>query len=544
MALADDGSRIVLAAGDYDEAIKLTSAIEVRGRCASLVSLRGAQKTPYGSDAVVWFEGADGAVVRDVTLGPSPAAGVMLHSGHVTLEGVQIAAATKYGVIAGGSGSDITLLRTVIAGTLAQSGSLGRAVDVEQGAAAHLVQSALFENRDISVAVLEDSSVSLEDSVVLGTFPEDETQSFGFGLFAQGGTLTVTDSAIVGNRSAGVRALKAATLVLDRSLVTGTLPRASSGDFGHGVEVSDGASAAITSSAIIGNVRVGVAIVGAGTQASLDGSYVADTLPRPGDNQLGVGVGVELGPVVTMTNMVLANNHDVGLFVQGSRVDVSSTLIEGTLPQVSDGLFGRGVDAEASQLTLTGSVVRSSHDVGVFALGAGTTVVADSLVLSTLPKQADGENGAGAVCADGAQLTMMRTLVSDSSVSAVRVVAATALIQASILRRVPDGAFSLQNPPQRYDGVGDGVLGMLGATVDVEDTLIEGCLRAGILFSSSGGTVSRTLSRTNAFGLVVQGSPAPIVDATSSFSGNTEGTAVTDADLPVPDAASAVPTWP
>jgi len=117
-------------------------------------------------------------------------------------------------------------------------------------------------------------------------------------------------------------------------------------------------------------------------------------------------------------------------------------------------------------------------------------------------------------------------------------------VSQSLIGLVPKGSFTV-NTQGTFDNVGDGLLATLGSTFDITDTRVQGCIRAGVLFDDSTGTLSGVVSTENRFGLVLQGEKRPSYDGgNNQLTGNTERDILTGGDLPVSDAPSPVPPSP
>ncbi len=167
------------------------------------------------------------------------------------------------------------------------------------------------------------------------------------------------------------------------------------------------------------------------------------------------------------------------------------------------------------------------------------------LIEHTLPQESDGTWGVGVLSSGWATLQLASSVVKNNRVSALMVVDAGAAVSRSLIDVVPAGSFTLIQPPKSYNDIGDGLLATVGSTLDITDTRIQGCIRAGVLFDDSTGTLSGVVSTENQFGLVLQGEQRPSYEGgDNQFTGNTAQDIVTGGDLPVPDVPSPVPPSP
>ncbi|MFH2005497.1 MAG: DUF1565 domain-containing protein [bacterium] len=214
------------------------------------------------------------------------------------------------------------------------------------------------------------------------------------------------------------------------------------------------------------------------------------------------GVSVTAGGEVRMHRVKVARTTVVGVRSQGSEVALSECVVSHTLPRPSDGLFGRGIDAECTpggvcgRLTMAQSVVSRNRDSGIFALGPALTVTT-SVVRSTQVQLADGRSAAGIAvgcspdpveCGD---LQLTSSLVSWNYGSGVTSFGADiALVANTIRHTLPETSQS--------GGAGvvarcDQALGICGR-LDVSGSLLtENTI--GVLVEGVSGAISQTIVR-------------------------------------------------
>ena len=177
----------------------------------------------------------------------------------------------------------------------------------------------------------------------------------------------------------------------------------------RGIEVVAGlfASARLVARGLLleGNHYTGLSAAYAGTSVDLEDVTVRNTQPLP-DGAMGWGVDVEVGASLIARGLLLEGNHQVGLFAlhAGTSVDLEDTVIRDTQP-LPDGTGGWGVGVvEGASLFARGLLLEGNHDVGLFAAHAGTTVdLEDATVRDTQPLP-DGTGGLGISVQDGASL--------------------------------------------------------------------------------------------------------------------------------------------
>ncbi|MFH1809271.1 MAG: right-handed parallel beta-helix repeat-containing protein [Pseudomonadota bacterium] len=223
---APAGAVIAVESGTYVEALRLTGAVTVAGRCAEQVILQA----PVDS----------GITGVEVLGGQSELRGLTLR-GHFNGAIVRSGATLQLRQVVV-TGNAISGLRA-IGGTLVVSGSVVR------------------------------------DSLA------NASGRFGYGVFVeQGGSLQMETSSVVGNRQAGVVIQDGGTqAALDGVVVTDTFP-AGDGSFGMGVVISGGPSAELNHCVLARNSESGLYVdsqlATQPTQVTMRDSVLRDTLPR------------------------------------------------------------------------------------------------------------------------------------------------------------------------------------------------------------------------------------------------------------------------
>ncbi|WP_441291253.1 hypothetical protein ACSRUE_12975 [Sorangium sp. KYC3313] len=133
----------------------------------------------------------------------------------------------------------------------------------------------------------------------------------------------------------------------------------------------------------------------------LDGVVVRDTLPRDGDGKHGVGLAVaSRGPLrgdVTTRGSVVEGSRTADVFIKGADATLERVAVRRTLPQASDGRFGRGIEVHAqdgrSGLVLRSSLVDESVGSGL-ALFGSVAILEETTVRGTR-SSAEGLQGSG-----------------------------------------------------------------------------------------------------------------------------------------------------
>lgn len=191
----------------------------------------------------------------------------------LTVERAVIERARGYGVLAHGAGTRFEARDLVVRDveTLESTGRLGRGVGVEVGATATLDRVWIAEARETGLSVLDGGDATVRDAVVARTLGEAATGTFGRGVSVARGSHAVIERLLVAeSREAallvgGVGSRVEATDVVMRAVE----PRASTGDFGGGAWVQDGAALGLGRARVEQTYLVGIlAITGASVELS------------------------------------------------------------------------------------------------------------------------------------------------------------------------------------------------------------------------------------------------------------------------------------
>ena len=470
---------------------------------------------------------------------------VVVAGAGLTVLGTAILSNQTAGVNAEDMGTEVTVIRSLVKATLLQQsdGTGGVGVGVLNGAKMTLGESAIVANHSRGLEV----SGTETEVTAIGIIVEGQGAR---GIDVRlGAILTLDRSAVIENRSSGIAANDPGTnLTTTGSLVAGTLPRKGDGENGYGVVAYESAHATLGANAIVSNRNIGLLVQAEGTEVTATGNLIAKTLPQESDSRFGRGVNVHGGATLVLNANAIVENHDVGVFISdfGTTLTAMHNLIEGTLPQEGNKLFGRGVGMqEGPQATFEANAIVANHDLGLFVADGSFMIATSNIVEGTLPRERDGQFGLGVVSSDGATLQLTSSVLRNNRVSALQVVLATAAVSRSLIDVVPAGSFTLENPTMTFDNVGDGILATLGSTLDITDTRIQGCVRTGVLFDDSSGSIEGVVSTSNQFGLVLQGEKRPSYEGgNNQFTGNTAQDILLGGDLPVPDAPSPIPPSP
>jgi Protein of unknown function (DUF1565) len=530
------GGRIILAEGDYDEAAEIAQPIQLIGRCASKVTLRGTQLDSSGNVTTVWVHDVIGAGVRGVRVrvGSAASIGLLVQAAEVDVRDVHITGVNGAGIAVTQPGARLTLTHGLIAADRsAQTGSeRWTNLLLLEGASAGLTGSAIVNgsvNVRISSAVQE---TTVENSLIENgdalPVPSDQ-----LGLFIDAGALRLSGSAVIGNRVGVAVTGSGASLRAEGNLITAPLDGLPQS---HDVQASLGARVLLTSNLLAGACDAQLALQDEGTDVTATGNLLQGT-SAPGQGTLGRGIDARGGTLKLSSNAIV-QAYDAGLFASDAVVTAEGDVIVGTRASPLRPAEPAGLSLHGAQATLRSLYLASNEGLGVLYDEETRLELTESLIEGTSPRS-DGALGVGLLGSEAASTLIRSSAVLDSHVAGLLLLSSPATLDGLLVLGVQSGTYAsatTEGAQTTVAGLGDGLLAV-DSTLGASQVHAEGCARAGLLFSNSGGTVAHTRSVRNLYGLVLQGVNAPALGEGNSFSGNTGTSQVEGGDLPTPQAA-------
>jgi len=452
---APSGAQIAVAAGTYQEDLAIKQPLTIEGRCAQKVVIKGQSS----SAAAVEIQAK--VTLRGLTV-TGPGEGIRATGAEVLVERVAVQQCGALGILAHKS-AKVTLRYALV------QGNHGAGVE------------------------LRGSTAALEHAVVRGTESDVTTKLGGEGILATAegaasSTLTLGDCVIAGNRNNGV-SIAGTTAIVDRTVISGTRPRAKDTTGGAGVKAA-GAQAILTvrDGIVADNQHPGVSLLGA--QATLERTVVRDTLSRDLDKTGGDGIQAifdSAGPAkLTLKQCLLDSNHNIALVVAGSEATLERTAVQNTLPQGKDGKYGIGLQAGAwlakepqSTVSISECIFAGNSYEGIILFGARATLKR-TVVHDTTYDAGVIAKAMGSLKAD---LTLSDCLVQGNRRVGVHVEGSKGLLERTVVK-------STEAWTNKHYGVG---LWAVGAEVTVRECLVTNNRQSGIVLTAAKATVERTV---------------------------------------------------
>jgi hypothetical protein len=207
-----------------------------------------------------------------------------------------------------------------------------------------------------------------------------------------------------------------------------------------------GSKATVGGSLLERNTDVGIAVFG--SELTLTASVIRDTRPTAAGKGSGLNVDVPptgtMGSKATVESSLFERNTEVGIFVFGSELTLTASVIRDTRPS-ADGKLGRGLDIEqdpttkaVSKATIQASLFEGNIETGVDVFGSELTL--ESSVIRDTRARADGQFGTGlGVSVDvatktGSKATVQSTLIEGNGDVGVGVFGSEVTVDASVVR--------------------------------------------------------------------------------------------------------------
>ncbi len=461
----------------------------------------------FGSDATIettvvrktqpvgdWWSGA-GVQIRD--------SDITLERANVTLRASLLEDNHSIGVFV--AGSDATIEASIVRDTQPLGdGTNGHGFIVQEGAFTRqrgtltLRASLVERNHHVGVAVFG-ADATIEATIVRDTQPlSSENSGMGIVVFDNEGSharsrVTLRSSVVENNRYVGVFVV-GSDVTIEATIVRDTQLNGD-GQYGRGIVLQeriygerealphDGpykrqrGALTLRTSLVENNHDVGVFVYG--SDATIEATIVRGTQPE-GDGHSGDGIVIQPGTIEEEHSMLMLrtslveNNHDIGVFVDGSDATIEATIVRDTQPEI-DGGYGVGIvlqsrtsGEERPSLTLRASVVEKNREVGVAVLNADATIEA-TLVRETQPN-GDGVHGDGilvistlpSAASKPARATITETRIESNSRAGIANISAAVLLISSAVQcnKVDlDGERDQGQPPFTFDGSKGNVCG-------------------------------------------------------------------------------------
>lgn len=403
-------------------------------------------------------------------------------------------------IVVFGVGTRLTLQDSAIVDTRDSVSRYGRGMLVD-GATVTALRTTFSGNTDSGIVAEAKSSVTMTDSVVASTVAGgDGTNGIGIAVI-QGSTVTAKGSAIVGNHQSGVAVLDSgAKIVLDGSLVEGTLADAD-GARGYGIDLETGGLAEVRGSAITNNTTAGVGLLDKGSKLTMSGSIVRATR-ADASKKGGVAVTVEGGATAAISSSAMIGNRDIGIAVRGagSSATIDQVIVRDTLPVAPTGAHGRGIEVgSGGKASVNRTTLLRNRSSALVAIAPGSELdVQNTWISDTAGEASAGNRGRAATVQDGAVMTMLG-VVAQRSLQAGFVVAGAGSSLVTKSSRIEEVAVGTD------DTYGHGVVALDGATIVLDDVTVSRAAAVGVVYDASRGTLRACHVKDNAVGIFAQG---------------------------------------
>jgi hypothetical protein len=243
-------------------------------------------------------------------------------------------------------------------------------------------------------------NVWFHDNPVIGLQSTDEVSP---------GSIVIRRALFENNNDLGIL-VAGNTFTIEQVVVRDTKARPSDGRFGGAIEIAHGflshlpAQGTIRGSVLERNMDIALGIHG--SNALIEGVLIRDTAPAT-DSRFGRGITIEAdeekgGPsVVTLIGSVIERSHDIGLFLSASDLLMQATVVRDVYPSALSQEYGRGVQLQdhgsiprRSTTTIEDSLVERCHDAAI-VVGNSDLILTGTLLRQVQARASDGLFGDG-----------------------------------------------------------------------------------------------------------------------------------------------------
>ena len=282
------------------------------------------------------------------------------------------------------------------------------------------------------------------------------------GIFVSDGAVgSIKNSLLHENHEAGLMMYKG-KVDFTNTAILNNLPKKSTGEDGLGIvttctSTTDPAQqVTITDSLILGNTEFGIFLNT--TRATLTRTVVADTKVRA-DKDYGIGImaqvgqGATVGSKLQFTDVLVANNRDIGVYLQGSHAIADRLVIRDTDGSAKDNYSGQGIFLEPdhvvtkpSSLVLRDSVISGNRRAGISVISSDCEVLR-SLILDTRIQLSTSDGGFGIATNMGetprldrqVTLTVKDSILARNSSTALNLCATKATLERVLVKDTKGG---------------------------------------------------------------------------------------------------------
>lgn len=525
------GATVLLAAGTYSVNLKVPFALTVMGRCAAQTRL---QSNGLANGLLAKAQTAAFTVeLRSLQLAGGLQGAVATGPATLMLRKVHVVAAIEVGVAAAGGGV-VDTQDVVVDGTLpvAATGQYGIGALAQADSKLVLHRTVLSRNRTTGLALTPGAQATAHELAITGTLPDDSGDGRGVEV-QHTAHFEATGLRIARSVGTALRVVgwKASAVITDAAIVqTQTNPVLN--DYGHAVDAGNGSVVHLRGVRTDSNREIAVFALDEGTQLEALDLAIANTAPRASDGEFGLGLEVTEGATLTASRVWLHRNSSLGAGVSmGGVLTLREALASQTQTEVS-GVLGRGYHAaKGGKLVLEHARATVNREAGI-GCTSGTLTATDVLVDGTAADLM-GTGGGGIALNNGCVAELTRVRLSGNRLGLALSGGMARVRQLTVDGSKPDlagvggygivvhqgGQFDLDQvlvvggvaagiaaagggtvvrgrdvvvrdvgPRQGQGGDGMGLVAVLGGRFDIRNVVVQNCRTAGAMVADSKST--------------------------------------------------------
>jgi hypothetical protein len=362
-AQTEAGAVIAVAPGTYVESMQPVRPMTIVGRCAQDVIVQ----SPGGNTSGLRVRRV-AVTVEGLTLRGHLTGVAIDTQGQVTIRRAPLDANREVGATVAGVGSTLRIEDSVIRDSTSANPAFGRGVQVQAGAQAFVLRTAVVGNRSFGIFTAgTDSAVEVTDSIVANT-RLDAQNRYGIGLIStENSAVTVLRSVFKHNHEFNLNLGGKRASVVDSVVRDGI--RLASGASGFGLMAQTGAVVSVEGSTFNSNSSTALGAIGVGTQVTVTDTVVVNTTGTAKDT---TAVGARLGAALVLRNSALVGNENIAVQLAGGSTTLEHSLLAVTRERTAGPAFDpRAVEASGGCLSMTDSSIVGATSLGILAFEYG-----------------------------------------------------------------------------------------------------------------------------------------------------------------------------
>lgn len=266
----------------------------------------------------------------------------------------------------------------------------GRGINIINGPIATIKNSLILNNSDVAIAASGiNSEINLYNTVIKNTLSNKANKEAGFGLMVRHGSKAKLDQVLISNnRTYGIwtdisTSDEPTTIEAKNIVIENTNHQESDLTLGRGIEIRKESIIDLNNALIINNKSTGLVLYGESISANLNDVVITNTKSSAYDESLGRGLVILNGPKVIANRILINENIEAGIQIVGEKTNADFTNLTVINTKSTDNYrdYGLGIIVQdGASLTLSESKISNNKDIGILCINNSTINITDVLV--------------------------------------------------------------------------------------------------------------------------------------------------------------------